>query len=198
MMSEWTAECGMEDPFIDVPWSSGEMHWVDLRNDPQAIDAISEADEHPALLSALRMLNGPRSPVFTSKCDAWEMDADELAALRADLLLEEDVAAAGFSSYIDIVFRERSLFLRRAQLEQLLNRIDRMSRELPHSLAKLESVIRHSVVDLGTAQEGYAVTVYVKACGVDEHEAYQRWDNALRDVAILIRSLDVSSARPRG
>lgn len=191
MLTEWSAECAIDDPIMEVPWTSpdGALRWVDLRTDPNALDEITEADEHPSLLAALRALNASRSPVYTSKCDVWPMDADELSNLRDELLLEPDVAAAGITSYIDLVFADRATFASRHQSEQMLHRIDRLARELPHSLAKLELVLRPAVVDLGAVQEGYAITLYVKGCGVDEFEATERWSAALRDVARLIRSL---------
>ena len=195
MLSEWSAECGAEDPVLVVPWSSpdGVLHWVDLRHNPDALDAIAEADEYPALLASLRALNGTRSPVYTAKCDAWPMDADELENLRADLMLDPEVAQAGFISYTDLLWRERSVFISRPRMEGMLYRIDRMASELPHSLAKLECVLRPAVADLdGTNAEGFAVTVYVKAAGVDEIEAAERWDAALRDVSTLMRSRELA------
>lgn len=199
MLSEWSAECAANDPGIDVPWASpdGTLHWVDLRADPNALDEITEADEYPALLASLRVLNGPRSIFFTSKCDVWSMDEEELASLRLDLFVEDDIAAAGLMSYIDVVFRERAVFASRHRAEQVLHRIDRMARELPHHLAKVECVLRHAVLDLDGVQEGYAFTVYVKACGIDEIEASERWSAALRDVATLIRSLEPTTPRAR-
>ena len=90
MQAEWTVECGAEDAVLVVPWGSpsdpaGISAFIDLRANPDAIDAIPEAEAHPPLMQALRSLNAARSPVFTSKCDAWEMAADELAQLRLDL-----------------------------------------------------------------------------------------------------------------
>jgi hypothetical protein len=190
MLSEWMAECGTDDPVLVVPWSSpdGVLHWIDLRDDPDALDAVSEADEYPALLAALRTLNGTRAPVFTAKCDAWQMDEDELESLRYDLMLDPEVSAAGMMSYIDLVWKERAIFASRHRLEQMLYRLDRLATELPHALAKLECVLRPAVVDLdGSVAEGFAVTLYVKATGVDEAEAALRWDQALRAVAALLR-----------
>lgn len=191
MLTEWSAECAADDPLIEVPWAAldGDLRWVDLRNDPNALDEISEADEHPALLAALRALNAARSPVYTSKCDVWQMDEEELGHLRDELLLEEDVGAAGITSYIDLVFVDRTTFASRHQSEQMMHRIDRLARELPHSLAKLELVLRPAVVDLAMVHEGYAITLYIKGCGVDEFEANERWSAALRDVVRLIRGL---------
>ena len=131
MLSEWSAECGADDPVVVVPWASpdGLLHWVDLRDDPDALDHITEADEFPALLGALRALNGPRSPVFTSKCDAWSMDEDELIDSRLDLMLEEEVALAGFTSYIDLLPRDRAVLVSRPRVEGLLYRLERALRE---------------------------------------------------------------------
>lgn len=191
MLTEWSAECAADDPLIEVPWSSpdGALSWIDLRTDPDAVDEITEADEHPSLLSALRALNASRSPVFTSKCDVWPMDTDELEVMRADLLLEEDVAADGLTSYIDLVFSDRATFASRHQAEQMMHRIDRIARDLPHSLAKLELVLRPSVIDIDSVREGYGITMYVKGVGVDTGEASDRWSAALRDVARAVRAM---------
>lgn len=191
MLTEWSAECAANDPLIEVPWSSpdGALRWIDLRSDPDAVDEITEADEYPSLISSLRALNASRSPVFTSKCDVWAMDADELDAMRADLLLEEDVASDGIVSYIDIVFSDRTTFASRHQAEQMMHRIDRLARDLPHSLAKLELVLRPSVIDLDGVREGYGITMYVKGTGVDAGEASDRWSAALRDVSRVIRGM---------
>jgi len=197
MLSEWGAECGVDDPFIEVPWQSedGTLRWVDLRADPDALDEIHEADEHPALLAALRTLNATRSPVFTSKCDAWAMDADEIASARIDLMLDEiiahEVAQAGMVSYIDLLWRERGVFASRHRAEQMLYRMDRLARDIPATLAKVEFILRPAVVDLDFGvQEGFGVTMYVKGCGVDRYEAEQRWGHAVREVARMVRNAD--------
>ncbi len=197
MLSEWSAECGADDPVVVVPWASpdGALRWVDLRDDPDALDSIPEADEFPALLAALRALNAARSPVFTSKCDAWTMDADELAAVRMDLLLDDEIATAGFTSYIDFLPRERAVLVSRPRMEAVLYRLERALREQPFSLALVESVLRPAVVELdGTVAEGYAVTLYVKGVGVDSDEAQLRWGDALRATTTLLRSRDVTGA----
>ena len=196
MLAEWSAECGADDPVLVVPWSAPEagMEWVDLRENPDALDLIPEADAHPAMLEALRVLNGARSPVFTAKCDVWTMDEDDLDAVRAGLLLEEDVAAAGIASYIDLLWRDRAVFLSRHQMEGMMHRLERVAAPLPHSLAALECVLRPAVLDLGGAvREGFAVTLYVKGCGVDTAEAEERWSRALRDVCAQLRRTDAFS-----
>lgn len=193
MLMEWTTECGPEDPVLVVPWSSadGSLRWVDLRSDPDALDEITEADGHPPLLAALRSLNSARSPVFTAKCDVWLMNADEVAAVRDDLLLEADVATEGVACYIDLLWRDRGVFASRHRTEQVLYRLDRLVGELSHSLAKVEAVLRPSVVDLGSVVEGFALTLYVKGVGVDAAEANERWAAALRDTVAIFRAREL-------
>ena len=83
MLAEWGAECGADDPVLVVPWTAeaGMGEFVDLRENPYDLDHIPEAEQHPALMQALRALNAARSPVFTAKCDAWTMDGEEIAQL---------------------------------------------------------------------------------------------------------------------
>ena len=195
MLMEWSTACGPDDPVLEVPWQSpgGKLCWVDLRTDPDALDEIPEADEHPPLLAALRALNAVRSPVFTAKCDVWHMEPEELASVRNDLLLEEEVATAGVACYIDLVWRERAVFASRHRTAQVFYRMERLAADLPHSLAKLEGVLRPAVVDLESVSEGFALTLYVKGVGVDAVEAEERWAAALRDAVSLFRARELLS-----
>ena len=190
MLMEWSTATAAADPVLVVPWQApdGSARWVDLREDDFALDEISEADAHPALLAALRALNSARSPVFTAKCDVWPMESDDLEATRDDLLLEEEQAVEGLASYIDLLWRDRSIFASRHRMEQVVHRLERTVEELPGSLAKVEAVVRPAVVDLdGSVAEGYCLSLYVKGVGVDTAEADQRWSAAVREVAALFR-----------
>lgn len=197
MLTDWSAACGADDPVLVVPWATpdGALHWVDLREDPYAVNEIAEAEDYPALLAALRSLNGARSPVFTAKCDVWSMDEEELGAIRDELLLDNEVAAAGLSTYIDLLWRDRAVFASPHRVEQLLYRLERVISELPHSLASAELVMRPAVVELdGTVGEGFAVTLYVRGVGVDRAEAVLRWDEALRAITTILRSKEFMPA----
>ncbi len=107
MLAEWSAECAADDPVLVVPWSDPDSpaHFVDLRENPYDLDHLPEAEQFPPLMHALRALNAARSPVFTAKCDAWPLDAEELDALRVNLDVGAEEAPAGFGSYIDILWR---------------------------------------------------------------------------------------------
>ncbi len=199
MLSEWSVECSADDPVLVVPWSdpadpSGNRRFVDLRENPYDLDHLPEAEHYPPLMHALRALNAARSPVFTAKCDAWPLEGEELDALRLNLDVLVDDTAAGFGSYIDILWRERSLFTSFHQQEQLLHRLTRRAATLDHSAAMLDCVLRPALIDLTGPQEGFAVSLYVKALGHDPHSAEENWAAALEAIVGILRGREFAPA----
>ena len=197
MLSDWSVECSADDPVLVVPWSdptdpTGNRRFIDLRENPYDLDHLPEAEQFPALMHALRALNAVRSPIFTAKCDAWPLDSDELLALRLNLDLLEEETPAGFASYIDILWRERSVFASFHQQEQMLHRLTRHCAALDHPYAMIDCVIRPAMVDLAGPQEGFAVSLYVKSLGHDPLSAEQNWAAALDAVVALIRNKELA------
>ncbi|HEY0264751.1 MAG TPA: hypothetical protein VGC07_09520 [Granulicella sp.] len=194
MLAEWSAECSVDAPVLIVPWSdpNGTLRYIDLRANPHEIDHLPEAEQNPPLMQALRALNAPRSAVFTAKCDAWALSLEE----RETLLLNIDPTLSdvpvGFGSYIDLVPRERTLLGSFPQQEQLLGRLMRRAVPLDHPLAALECIIRPVFLEITTPQEGYSISLYVKALGADAQDAWQNWAAALESVVALLRSKDLS------
>jgi len=203
MVADWSVECSAEDPVLVVPWSSRESlpadgvssesataEFVDLRENPYDLDQIPEAEQYPPLMQALRALNAPRSPVFTAKCDAWPLGARELEELRMELDVRSDGldgAAAGFASYIDLVWRDRTVFASFHQSEQVLHRLARLAAPLDQPRAMLDCVLRPAMLDLTGPQEGFAISLYIKALGPDAEAARQSWALALEAVVALLR-----------
>src|SRR5271156_4102868 len=197
MLSEWSAECSADDPVLVVPWSdasdsTGNRRFIDLRENPYDLDHLPEAEHYPALMHALRALNASRSPVFTAKSDAWPLDKDELTTLRINLGVEAEEAAAGFASYIDLLSRERSLFASFHLQEQLLRRLTRHAESLDHPYAMLDCIIRPAMVDLTGPQQGFAVSLYIKALGRDAATAEQNWASALGSVVSIVRGKELA------
>jgi hypothetical protein len=192
MLAEWSAECAAEDPVLVVPWKDpdGKTGFVDLRSAPRDFDAVSEAEQHPPLMQALRALNATRSPVFTVKCDAWPLDAAELQQLQSDLDASPDNAPAGFASYIDAIWREQSLFSSFHRQQQMLRKLSRLAALLDRPWAALDCVLRPALLDLEVPREGYAVSVYVKALGPSPQAVWKEWATALAAVVALIRGKD--------
>jgi hypothetical protein len=199
MLAEWSVECSADDPVLVVPWSdpsdpTGNRRFIDLRENPYDLDHLTEAEHYPPLMHALRALNAPRSPVFTAKCDAWPLDAEDHEALRLNLDSIPEENPAGFASYIDILWRERSIFASFHQQEQVLHRLTRLATPLDHPYAMLDCVVRPAMIDITGPQEGFAVSLYIKALGHDPQNAEQNWATALDAVVALLRSKDIAFA----
>jgi len=197
MLVEWSAECSADDPVLVVPWSdptdpTGNRRFLDLREDPYELDHLEEAAQYAALMHALRALNASRSPVFTAKCDAWPLtpkdNRDEIEHLRYNLDQIPEDTPAGFTSYIDILWRERSLFASFHQQEQLLHRLARLSTPLDHPFAMIDCTLRPALLDLTGPQEGFAVSLYVKALGHDQNAGQENWAAALQAIVAVLRS----------
>ncbi len=198
MTLDWSAECSADDPVLVVPWAdpaNASRRFIDLRDNPYDLDDIEEASEHPALMHALRALNAARSPVFTAKCDAWPLAGDDLA--QTQLLLDHPAREApeGFASYIDLLWRERSLFVSFHRQEQLLDRLVRLAAPLHYPYALGECVIRPALIDFEGPQEGFAISLYLKALGHDSSAARENWTAALSATVALIRSRSLSLSR---
>lgn len=203
MLADWSVECAADDPVLVVPWSdptNAASRFIDLRESPYDLDFIAEAEQHAPLLHALRALNATRSPVFTAKCDAWLLDAglqasdggdddvvQQLEDLRFSLGHIVEETPSGFASYIDLLWRDRSVFASFHRHEQLLDRLSRRVAPLDHPYAMLDLVLRPAMVDLTAPQEGFAVSLYIKALGHDAESAEENWGSALRDVVGLLR-----------
>jgi hypothetical protein len=192
MLAEWSAECAAEDPVLVVPWKDpdGKMAFVDLRANPRDFEAVAEAEQHPPLMQALRALNATRSPVFTAKCDAWPLNSEELQHLQLNLDAHPADAPAGFASYIDLIWRERSLFHSFHRQEQMLRRLTRLAAPIHRPWTALDCVLRPALLDFDGPQEGFAVSLYVKALGASPLAAWKEWAAALGAAVALVRGKD--------
>ena len=194
MLAEWTAECSADAPMLVVPWQDADTgtRFVNLRSDPYSLSEIAEAERHPMLGRALRSLNAQRSPFLTAKCDAWPLSAEEspgeLEPLRLELVLSAEDVTFAFTSYIDLLWRERAVFASAHHQQDRLDRLARRATKLPHPESALQCVLRPAMVDLGAPLEGFATTLYVTAVGPDPETAHKRWSAALEDVVDLLRS----------
>jgi hypothetical protein len=196
MLAEWSAECAADDPVLVVPWQdpNSPAAFVDLRLNPYDFDQLPEAEQYPSLMQALRALNAPRSPVFTAKCDAWIMSPEEVETLQLNLDMALDTAdlGTGFATYIDLVWRDRTIFASFHQQGQQMHKLVRLASPLDHPYAGIEGIIRPAFVDLTGPQEGFAVSLYTRALGADVHTATENWGAALESIVSLLRSRDFS------
>jgi hypothetical protein len=174
------------------PGAPNGARFFNLREEPYSIAEIPEAERYPDLARALRALNANRSPFLTAKCDAWPLSARdstaELEPIRRELMLQEDEATFAFTSYIDLIWRERGVFASAHQQQDRLDRVVRRASKLAHAESMLQCVLRPAMVDLGATLEGFATTLYVTSLGADAETASRRWASALEDIVDLLRS----------
>ncbi|HEX4156826.1 MAG TPA: hypothetical protein VHY48_14565 [Acidobacteriaceae bacterium] len=184
-----------------MPWADPDTgtRFINLRAEPYDISEIREAERHPALGRALRALNAGRSPFATAKSDAWPLSArespGELEPLRRELVLPEEEATFAFTSYIDLLWRERAVFASAHQQQDRLDRIARRATKLLHPEAALQCVLRPAFLDLEAPLEGFATTLYVTAVGSDADLAHHRWGDALEEVVEMLRSREFEPNR---
>ncbi|HVG27220.1 MAG TPA: hypothetical protein VM865_06415 [Acidobacteriaceae bacterium] len=184
-----------------IPWADPETgtHFVNLRTEPYDLAEIPEAEQHPPLGRALRALNAVRSPFMTAKCDAWPVSGREgladLEPLRIELVLPEEECSAAFTSYIDLLWRERGVFASAHHQQDRLDRLSRRAGKLQHPEAALQCVLRPAMLDIDSPLEGFATTLYVTGVAANVDLARQRWASALEDVVDLLRSREFEIAR---
>lgn len=176
MEADWAVEVGGEAARIEVDW----VGFVDLRGNPADVEKIVEAREHSALGAALMVLNSAESPVFTSKCDVWQLAGEEIDPLEFDCLADE--ARVGFASYIDVIGRAPGRFESFDEHEEWVRRTTLSLRGESVRQGRVDLVVRAAVAGGGT--DGFGVTLYAAGCGVDSSAAEAAWGRVLHTAVI--------------
>jgi hypothetical protein len=187
MEADWSVELGATDPVITVPWAAcGEdepkCRFVDLRLYPHLVAEIEEAQGRAALRSALVLLNGVTSQLWTAKCDVWnrgpEGGDDPFDPYEMDA--EPGETAFGAGSYIDLLPRDLEMSQWFDGQERWLRTVTERLRGVPARAARVELVLRRAVVD---GVPGYGMTWFVEGCGETAQRAEQAWGGAF-DLAL--------------
>ena len=189
MESDWSAECGNEDPWVVVPWegvtaSDPSLRFFDLRAEPDRVGEIPDAARYPALAEALQAWNTPA--VFTAKCDVWHYAASAFDAFDLPGL------ACAHASYVDLLPGASAEFESFAWAESLVRRGAARAAVLPLPEARCEWIVRRARISLADAAprgDGFAVTLYVWGYGESESAAASAWGHALRTLILPVREL---------
>jgi hypothetical protein len=176
MEADWSVEIGADLPTIAVPWEG----FIDLRCDPSAAYKLPETKAVPALAQSLIRLNQESSPVFTSKCDFWQLSADEIDPLEFDAAQED--TKTGIACYIDIITRNQTLFTSFPLHEAWARTATDEMRKVPIRKARSELVIRPAIMH---ENEGYALSLYVASCGHTEAAAHSIFSSTLEAAATI-------------
>jgi hypothetical protein len=185
MEADWSAEIGAGLPEIHAPWEG----FVDLRRDPAALQAISEAASFPALARALAIMNGEDSAVFTTKSDVWNTAADEIDRYEFDALASD--ARVGLTSYIDVLERSTEHLISYDFHERRAKQLTAALRTAPMRNGRVDLVIRAAIVD---GRDGFGITLYAAGCGSDTAAALANWESVL--IAAVLATMKAAGPNP--
>lgn len=156
MEADWEVEIGGGAPVIEAFWPG----FVDLRQSPSRVKELSEAVAFPALAEFLVHVNGPDSPLWTSKCDVWQPDEGQETDIDSvgRGTVECDVETSALACYVDLLPRQSSVFAQWEDAAKLCRAwVERMeSVDLPRH--RVELIVRQAVA--GEA-DGFGITAYV-------------------------------------
>jgi hypothetical protein len=180
MEADWSVEIGADVPEIVVPWKG----FIDLRHDPSLAFDLQETAASRALAESLIGLNQETSPVFTSKCDLWTLSVDEIDPLEFDAAREE--AEHGIACYLDIIAQNGALFSAFQPHEDWVRSASDQMRQIKLPQSRAELVVRPARIE---GREGFAVTLYVAACGRTNDAAQSIFHSALETAVTITMKL---------
>ena len=177
MEADWEFELGGDAPVMHAHWPG----LVDLRSSPERAAELAEAAQQPGLAGALARLNGPSSPVWTSKCDVWpvaEFDMDELDA-------PGDSASSAVACYIDLLQRDYDAWKIPA-VEAWCRATCARLHAIQLRCCRVDLVIRYALLNADPQHLG--VTAYLTACGATPEDAAHSLRAALAAFADSVAS----------
>ena len=177
MEADWEFDIGANSAVIDSLWSGR----VDLRRWPDRAEELTEAEQLAGLAEALSALNGPSSPVWTSKCDVWdaevEFDADELGA-------EASSAAFVTACYIDLLPSRPGVWATAEAVSDWCRGLRGSLQVEQLGRCRVDLVIRSALVGPGGSEFG--VTAYVLGCGESRQGALAQLSKAVGVFAAVV------------
>jgi hypothetical protein len=184
MDAEFSVELGHDDPTLAVPWRSpdGKLAYIDLRQNPEAIEMLSEVRAFPELANVLYALNAPGSIYQTAKCDVWFdtlMDIDD----------EPYDAEMKCASYIDVFFSGRRRLAEFAEHEASAGMVVKHLRGVEDMAARVELSVRRAYFEDDPQGEGFYWTVYVFGYGDDLEGARSHWSLAMQQTLNALLAL---------
>ncbi len=173
MEADYAVELTSDDERLQIPWAApdGKCLYLDLKQHPELIYEVEEAQREPALADFLRRINARESAMQSAKCDAWTND---------QINPEEEIFGlpAKCGSYIDLIFADERRFSFPAH-ESLAKQVTQLLKKAPEIPASAEFLIRRCEFQ-GVEEPGFYFTVYVFGFGDDEQSAHQQWEIGLR------------------
>jgi hypothetical protein len=162
MEADWEIELGSDAPIIDALWTG----FVDLRVAPERVAEIAEARHLPGVSDVLVRLNGPQSPVWTAKCDVWNVE-ETVDPYEVDA--EPAETAAAMACYIDLLPRGSQQWATPALAGCACEALTRRLRAMEARACRVDLVVRAALIRAGAQDLG--ITAYATGVGRDEPAA---------------------------
>jgi len=169
MEADWEVEIGGGAPVIEADWTG----YVDLTLEPERVAMLAETAAFPALAEALARLNSAASPVWTSKCDVWQVekfDPDEMDA-------PPGTGTHSVACYIDLLPRGEDVWSSHEQARDACEALCRALREIPLRSCRADLVVRRAFQRAEV--QNFGVTGYLTACGSGHAKARETLASAL-------------------
>jgi hypothetical protein len=189
MEADWEVELGPDAPVLDALWSG----WIDLRSNPERLAEVSEAAGFPPLGTALLALNSANSPLWTAKCDLWQLrpaaEADDLDPAELDpgeLNADPNETAFALACYLDCLARSGTVFPTLAAAESWARAAVARLRAANLRCCRADLVIRRA---FAANADGLGVTAYLTACGPTEPAARDNLAQALNAFSLAALTL---------
>jgi hypothetical protein len=163
MEADWEIEVGGGAPVIEALWAG----FVDLRRNPERIAEVAEAVAFPPLAKLLAALNGDESPLWTAKCDVWEVEAEKRDSPMQEIPVEADPLdavseEACMACYIDLLPLKGTVFARWEEAEEFCRQWVSRLEDGDQPDCRIDLIVRQAIA--GSA-EGFGVTAYLSAMG---------------------------------
>ena len=188
MEADWEIEVGGGAPVIEALWAG----FVDLRRNPERIAEVAEAASFPPLAKLLAALNGADSPLWTAKCDVWEVVAEnpdlpvQEAPVEAELT-DEVSKTVCIACYIDLLPLKETVFARWEEAEEFCRKWVSRLEDGDQPDCRIDLIARQAIAG---SEEGFGVTAYLSAMGEYRAKALDALANALSAFTAAIPKTD--------
>lgn len=187
MRVDFAIEVGSGDETLEIPWENAATgsRYLDLREDPRAIEQIAEARQYLQLRSFLAAVNSADSVFATARCHTSSSPSGE----------------SKFISWIDVVFAPglEDFNFDRANFERVADSLlELLAQDAASEALKGRLLLRRSrYVDAG--RWGFCLTLVLSARGETSGQAELRWGLALARVqqALLFTSRVIRQHLPK-
>lgn len=169
MEADWEVEIGPGAPVVASAWEG----FVDLRRRPEAAEQLLEVAALAGLAEVLVRLNHADSPVWTAKCDVWELA--EFDPLELDA--ESENVRVGAACYVDLLPGEPGKWATHEDTAEWCRNVCAQLHGTALRNCRMDLVVR--AADMSEAVTRHAVTAYASAAGVNQVQAKRRLADAL-------------------